>query len=132
MIAVVFLLAGSPVGAQAIAVFQARGARFQQDVVVDGRGERQARGQVLVVGLAVAIGQFQVVVGLAVQVSAPHLQPQQVLFQRPAQVKTGLPGVTLVTVLTQRVVIADRPAPLRRHLAGDDVDHPADGIGTIQ
>ena len=66
MITVVFLLAGRPIGAQAIAVLQARGASFQKNVVVGVRGECQARRQVFVISLAVAIGEFNVIVGLTV------------------------------------------------------------------
>lgn len=64
--------------------------------------KRQPSRQVAVIGLAVAIGQFQVIVGLAVQETAPHLQAQQVFAQRAVQVEAGLPRIALVTVLSQR------------------------------
>ena len=73
VIAIVFLLAGGPIGAHAVAVLEARGSSLQQDVVVDCRSECQPRGQVTMVGIAETVGLLNVVICLAIQIAAPDL-----------------------------------------------------------
>lgn len=100
--------------------------------MVDARGEGQSCSEIAVIRLAEAIGLLDIVIGLAIEVTAPHLQAEQVFLERAAEVELGLARIALVAVLAGRVVIANRTAPLWRDLARDHVDHAADGVGTVQ
>ena len=76
---------------------------------------------------------FKVQVGcFPVKHAASHGQPQYVLDQRTAGVETGLAGITIVPVFLEGMLQGDRACPLIRDFLGDDVDHTADGIGTIE
>ncbi len=100
--------------------------------MVDRRRERQPCSQVAMVCLAETVGGFDVVVSLTIQVASPDLQPQEVFLERATKEELGLARVALIAVLTRRVIVGDRTAPLRRDLARDDVDHPANRIRAVQ
>lgn len=57
--------------------------------MVDSRGEGQAGGQVAMFGMAETVGLLDVVIGLAIQITAPDLQTREVFMQRPIEVELG-------------------------------------------
>ena len=64
--------------------------------------------------------------------AAAHGQAQQAIGQRPGQVDVGSGGGSVVAVLVEGVVEAERARPAAGHAAGDDVDHAADRIRAVQ
>ncbi|KAG1442406.1 hypothetical protein G6F57_018422 [Rhizopus arrhizus] len=102
---------------------------FQLDVLVFRRRQRQAGRQAAVpdaVGTVHHVG-FRALVRLAEQ-----LQPQLLFLDGAGQVEIRLPAVAQFAVLLQRRAQVDRARPGLRHLARDDVDHPANRVGSIQ
>ncbi|MNM59032.1 hypothetical protein D3C81_702760 [compost metagenome] len=104
-------------------------ARFQGDVVVFIRGERQlGRGAVG----ALLVEAVDDMVFVAARTLAVQLQADQVVDQRPGDEGIGAVVVARVGAVLEGRFGADAAVPLRGNLAGDDVDHPAHGVGAVQ
>src|SRR5690554_5760548 len=69
---------------------------------------------------------------LAVVQAGTQPKPDQALDQRATGEQVGLAVVTELRVFLECQPVADGTAPVVLHLAGNDVDHAAHGIGTVQ
>ncbi|MCY1357337.1 hypothetical protein D9M69_438260 [compost metagenome] len=123
-----------------VVVALATALEVQGEVVVFVRGEGQAAADGVVLaldrgGAAFADGgvvvEFQVR-GAAVVQAAAHVHAQQAIDQRTAAVEARLAGVAEVAILLDGVLQGQGAAPFAADLLGDDVDHAAHGVGSIE
>ena len=103
--------------------------RLQGEILVVGGGERQAGVEVLQVFLFEAVHET---VFLAAAGAAVNLQAQCVRQQRPAEAEVALLDVAGTGIVLNDGVQLHRAAPLLGDLAGDHVDHAADGVRAVQ
>ncbi len=103
--------------------------RFQHDVVIAVGCERQLGGNAFRITAAISVVD---VVFVALRGLAVDLQAQQVVLDRAGQVEIALVDVARLAAFLDGRVHADFAVPFFRHLARDDVDHPAHGVRAVQ
>ncbi len=112
----------------------------QAEIVILVRGQAQAGAQVMRAALdrrGAALAHFDAVavaqVGrFAIEQASAQLQAQQAIDQRATGVDAGVAGIAEVAVFLVGVVLRQRSGPFLGHLAGNDVDHAAHGVRTIE
>ena len=110
-------------------------AGLEGQVLVGARRDRQFGGQAAVagaLGAAGAVARIEHMVFRPVAVIAVHLEADQAVADRSAKPEVALAGIAVARVLLEDAAQIDRTVPLRRHLAGNDVDHAAHRIRTVQ
>lgn len=104
-------------------------AGLERNVMVRVWRQCPPRGHVAKRAVLIAIDDF--VLG-ASTILPPHLHPKKPLAQGTGGVEIGGEGVTGLVVFLERGIDLDTPAPGLGHLARDEVDHAADGVGTVK
>ncbi|MNS57939.1 hypothetical protein D3C72_908410 [compost metagenome] len=104
-------------------------ACLEGDVVVLIRRKRQLGRTTVGVLFVEAVGK---VVFVTIRRLPIELQANQVLDQRPGDEGAGAVVVAGVGAVLEGRFAAHAAIPVGGHFAGDDVDHPAHGVGAVQ
>ncbi len=123
------LAAGLAVEPQLVILMRGQGEPGAQAVDVALHGARPALADRDLGTVRLGVGQGR---GVALMEAAAHLQAKGLLDQRAAGIEAGLATVAELVVFVEGGFGLYRAAPRVAHLAGDDIDHPAHGIGAVE